>query len=299
MPPQASLEISLERTHFSEPFEPPSASSLQEPTGTAIPVLSTAAVINQPSRNVESMLPAASLSCSSVASVESEISDSARLASLASNDFCNEPVVSNNSSSVILPSQRRFFHPNENVQRLGKKPTRAQVVSITTNLLSKGCHYNFLDIIPLRNQPFVETLLMKQYTTDPVRMEECASWKSWSRQKFCQELLSAIPDTSVVRPDSATNFVELISQLPIQFSLENPAVEDAFDLSLHAIVHRFPDATPAMHLKAVKILTSRLPEQPINWRAILSPKINGKDVNLKTINGFRLTWLAQLAKARR
>jgi hypothetical protein len=92
--------------------------------------------------------------------------------------------------------------------------------------------------------------------------------------------------------------VELISQLPIQFSLENPAVEDAFDHSLQAIVHRFPDATPEMHLKAVKILTSRLPEQPINWRAILSRKINGKDVNLKTVNGFRLTWLAQLAKAR-
>jgi hypothetical protein len=110
--------------------------------------------------------------------------------------------------------------------------------------------------------------------------------------------LSAVPDTSGVRPDSATNFVELISQLPIQFSLKNPAVEDAFDLSLQAIVHRIPDATPEMHLKAVKILTSRLPEQPMNWRAILSRKINGKDVNLKTVNGFRLTWLAQLAKAR-
>ena len=119
---------------------------------------------------------------------------------------------------------------------------------------------------------------MKQYTTDPVKMEECASWKSWSRPKFCQELLFAVPDTSVVRPDSATNFLELISQLPIQFSLENPAVEDAFDLLLQAIVHRFPDATPEMHLKAVKILSSRLPEQPINWRAILSRKINSKDV---------------------
>ena len=49
--------------------------------------------------------------------------------------------------------------------------------------------------------------------------------------KVLSELLSAVPDTSVVRPDSATNFVELISQLPIQFSLENPAVEDAFDLA--------------------------------------------------------------------
>ena len=284
--------------HDSEPLEPSLVQSHLDLNDPAIPVVSTAAVSEQPSRNVERLPPPASLSCSSEASIESEISDTARLASLASHENFDEPVVNNNNSLAIIPSNRRFLHPNENVERLGKKPTRAQVVSITTNLLSEGCHYNFLDVIPIQNQPFVETLLMKQYTTDPVKMEKCASWKSWSRQKFCQELLSAVPDTSVVRPDSATNFVELISQLPIQFSLENPAVEDAFDLSLQAIVHRFPDATPEMHLKAVKILISRLPEQPINWRAILSRKINGKDVNLKTVDGFRLTWLAQLAKAR-
>jgi transposase InsO family protein len=296
--PTSPSEILPEMEHNSEPLEPSSVSSFPEYNEPAIPVVSTAAASIPPARNIESLPQPASLSCSSVASLESEISDSARLASLASNEFFDEPVVSNNKSLVTLPSNRRFLHPNENVERLGKKPTRAQVVSITTNLLSEGCHYNFLDVIPLQNQPFIETLLMKQYTTEPMKMEECATWKSWSRQKFCQELLSAVPDTSVVRPDSATNFVELISQLPIQFSLENPAVEDAFDLSLQAIVHRFPDATPEMHLKAVKILTSRLPEQPINWRAILSRKINGKDVNLKTVNGFRLTWLAQLAKAR-
>ena len=298
LPPTASSDIAPEIEH-EEPSEPSLVQSHLELNDPAIPVVSTAAVSEQPSGNVERLLPPASLSCNSVASVESEISDTARFASLASHENFDEPVVNNNNSLVIQPSQRRFLHPNENVERLGKKPTRAQVVSITTNLLSDGCHYNFLDVIPFQNQASIETLLMKQYTTDPIKMEECASWKSWSRQKFCQELLSAVPDTSVVRPDSATNFVELISQLPIQFSLENPAVEDAFDLSLQAIVHRFPDATPEMHLKAVKILTSRLPEQPINWRAILSRKINGKDVNLKTVNGFRLTWLAQLAKARR
>ena len=298
LPPPASSDIAPDMEQDSEPLEPFLVQSHLELNDPAIPVVSTAAVSEQPSRNVERLPPPASLSCSSVASIESEISDTARLASLASHENFDEPVVNNNNSLAILPSQRRFLHPNENVERLGKKPTRAQVVSITTNLLSEGCHYNFLDVIPFQNQPFIETLLMKQYTTDPMKMEECVTWKSWSRQKFCQELLSAVPDTSVIRPDSATNFVELISQLPIQFSLENPAVEDAFDLSLQAIVHRFPDATPEMHLKAVKILISRLPEQPINWRAILSRKINGKDVNLKTVNGFRLTWLAQLAKAR-
>ena len=297
VPLRASSEIAPDAELNSELLISSSDPSLPNVTGSAIPVISTAAETQRLSRQEDSLQPPASQSCLSIASSESD--DSACLASQeASNYVLVEPVVSNNNSLVSPPSQGRFLHPNENIERLSKKPTRAQVVSITTNLLSEGCHYNFLDVISLQNQPFIETLLMKQYTTEPSKMEECTKWKTWSRQKFCQELLTAVPDTSIVRPDSATNFVELISQLQIQFSLENPAVEDAFDLSLQAIVHRFPDATPEMHLKAVKILTSRLPEQPINWRAILSRKINGKDVNLQTVNGFRLTWLAQLAKAR-
>jgi len=118
-------------------LEPSSVSSLPEYNEPAIPVVSTAAASIPPARNIESLPQPASLSCSSVASLESEISDSARLASLASNEFFDEPVVSNNKSLVTLPSNRRFLLPNENVERLGKKPTRAQVVSITTNLLSE------------------------------------------------------------------------------------------------------------------------------------------------------------------
>jgi hypothetical protein len=117
-------------------------------------------------------------------------------------------------------------------------------------------------------------------------------------QRFCEELLKAVPDISVARPESSANFVELIAQVVIRFDLADPSAEEGVDQTIQAIVHRFPDATPAQHLRAVKILTSRLPELPINWRIILSRLINGAEVNITTVNGFRVTWLAQLDRAR-
>jgi hypothetical protein len=84
----------------------------------------------------------------------------------------------------------------------------------------------------------------------------------------------------------------------IRFDIADPSVEEGVDQTIQALVHRFPDATPAQHLRAVKILTSRLPELPINWRIILSRLIYSAEVNLTTVNGFRVTWLAQLDRAR-
>jgi hypothetical protein len=72
-------------------------------------------------------------------------------------------------------------------------------------------------------------------------------------------------------------------------------VEEAFDQQLQAIDRRFPDATPEQHLRAVQILISRLPEVPINWRAILQRLIDGPHYTVKV---FRFTWLTQLAEAR-
>jgi hypothetical protein len=80
--------------------------------------------------------------------------------------------------------------------------------------------------------------------------------------------------------------------------LADPAVEEAFDQQLQAIDRRFPDATPEQHLRTVQILISRLPELPVNWRAILQRLINGQEVHITTVKGSRLTWLTELAKAR-
>ena len=216
---------------------------------------------------------------------------------VASNTLLVAPVV-NNNPLTITPSHGRYLLPTEKIERLSKKPTRAQVVQITTNLRRDNCHYLPIDVVHPENYDSFETLLMLQYVMNPSKMEECTQWKHWDRDRFCQELLSAVPDTSVVRPDSATTFVELVSQLVLQFNLADPAVEEAFDQQLQAIDRRFPDATPEQHLRAAQILISRLPELPINWRAILQRLINGQEVHITTVKSFRFTWLTQLAKAR-
>jgi hypothetical protein len=215
-----------------------------------------------------------------------------RIPAVASNTYLVAPVVNNNPLTTT-PSHCRYLLPAEKIERLSKKPTRPQVVQITTNFRRDTCHYFPIDVVHPENYDSSETLLMLQYVMDPRKMEECSHWK-----KFCQELLSAVPDSSVVRPDSAATFVEGIAQLILQFNLADPAVEEAFNQQLQAIDRRFPDATPEQHLKAVQILISRLPELPVNWRAILQRLINGQEVHITAVKGFRFTWLTQLANAK-
>jgi hypothetical protein len=188
---------------------------------------------------------------------------------VASNTLLVEPVVNNNPLS-LTPSHGRFLHPTEKIERLSKKPTRAQVVQITTNLKRDNCRYLPIDVVLPENYLSFETLQMKHYVTNPFKMAECAQWRTWDRDRFCPELLSAVPDIAVVRPESAANFVEQMAQVVIRCDLADPSVEETVDNGIQLIVHRFPDATPEQHLRAVKILISRLPEQPINWRIILT-----------------------------
>jgi hypothetical protein len=47
--------------------------------------------------------------------------------------------------------------------------------------------------------------------------------------------LKAVPDISVARPESSTNFVELIAQVVIHFDLAYPSVEESVDQSIQAI----------------------------------------------------------------
>jgi hypothetical protein len=164
----------------------------------------------------------------SMHATSSALSSAIDTTSVASNTQLVVPVVSNNPLT-ITPSHDRFLLPTEKIERLSKKPTRAQVVQVTTNLKRDSCHYLPIDVVHPDNYDSFETLLMLQYVMNPAKMEECSQWKHWNRDRFCQELLSAVPDTSVVRPDSTGTFVELISQLVLQFNLADPTVEDAFD----------------------------------------------------------------------
>jgi hypothetical protein len=131
---------------------------------------------------------------------------------VASNTRPGAPV-SNNSPLPSAPSHGRFILPSEKIERLSRKPTRAQVGQVTTNLLRDNCPYGPVDEVHHDDYLSFETLLMRQYVSQPLRMNECSQWKSWGRRRFCEELLKAVPDISVARPESSTNFVELIAKV--------------------------------------------------------------------------------------
>ena len=81
--------------------------------------------------------------------------------SVASNTHLVVPVVSNNPLT-ITPSHGRYLLPTEKIERLSKKPTRAQVVQITTNLRRDSCHYLPIDVVHPDNYDSFETLLQHQ-----------------------------------------------------------------------------------------------------------------------------------------
>jgi hypothetical protein len=92
-------------------------------------------------------------------------------------------------------------------------------------------------------------------------MDECAQWKFWGRKIFCEELLKAVPDISVARPESSANFVELIAQVAIRFDLADPSVEEGVDQTIQAIVHRFYACAASEGRQDLDIETSRTANQ--------------------------------------
>jgi hypothetical protein len=85
---------------------------------------------------------------------------------VASNTRPGAPV-SNNSPLPSAPSHGRFTLPSEKIERLSRKPTRAQVVQVTTNLLRDNCPYTPVDVVHHEDYLSFETLLMRQYFSQP------------------------------------------------------------------------------------------------------------------------------------
>jgi hypothetical protein len=85
--------------------------------------------------------------------------------------------VSNNSPLPSAPSHGRYILPSEKIERLSKKTTRAQVVQVTINLLRDTCSYQPVDVVHHEDYLSFETLLMRQYVSQPFKMDECRSGK--------------------------------------------------------------------------------------------------------------------------
>jgi hypothetical protein len=138
----------------------------------------------------------------------------------------------------------------------------------------------------------LETLLQTRHFLDREFRDECLKRRTWTVARFCQELRLAVPNIAVIRPNSSASFNELIAKLPVHFDLEDPTFELTLDDKLQGICANFPDVTKQMEYTAAKLLISRLPEQSVNWQAILFREFGTRKVIIETVSDFRFVWKA-------
>ena len=111
---------------------------------------------------------------------------------------------------VVQNLAARYILPHEKVKKLSKIPTHLEVLSITNEFLKNGCPYTFLDVVPLNFEQDLVTLLQRQYCTDRAIRDQCELWKSWTTERFCTELLKAVPDESIDTPLGQASFLEQV-----------------------------------------------------------------------------------------
>ena len=199
---------------------------------------------------------------------------------------------------VVSTLAARYLLPHEKVRKLSKAPTHLDVLSIVDELRKTGCPYTFRDVVPLDVEQSLVTLLQRQYCNDRSARDDCESWKSWTTERFCKELLKAVPDESIDTPLGQASFLEQVSSFNFRFDLNNIDVDDLNDKALGTLIANFPSTTAEEQLKAVKIMERQLPTHPINWQLILYRKVNGEKVKINDLKDFRFVWWSQLATLR-
>ena len=294
--PATRQRSTVHRENLEAPSSPISnspVSDIQSPESPA-----TQAAIEQATSGI-AVLPISSASLSNPpasaekppASAEKPPASAASNSSLVST---NEPASA--EAPRILAPPTHYIQTGEKAPRLSSKPSRAEVQRICDVLMANGTPFRPVDVVARENDLSFTTLLKMKFATDPPRRDECNEWKTWSNQRFCRELKTSVPDNAISRNDKL-GFVESISQVQISFDLKDPSVETKTDHQLSVIVEAFPDATPAMHLTAAKILIDKLPAEPVNWRAVLHRNLD-MTPRLITVDDFRFVWMAQLNKLR-
>ena len=128
--------------------------------------------------------------------------------------------------------------------------------------------------------------------------DDCENWKTWTTERFCRELLKAVPDKSIDTPLGQASFLEQVSSFNFRFDLNNFEVDHANDEALGNLIANFPSTTAEEQLKACKILERQLPTHPINWQLILYRNVNGEKVRINDLKDFRFVWWSQLVLLR-
>ena len=118
------------------------------------------------------------------------------------------PSVGGVTNDVVVSNlAARYLLPHEKVRRLSKVPTYLEVLSITNDLRKNCCPYTFLDVVPLDVEQSLAILLQRQYCAERAIRDECGEWKSWTTERFCKELLKAVPDESIDTPLGQASFL--------------------------------------------------------------------------------------------
>ena len=147
------------------------------------------------------------------------------------------------SQSVSSALQKRYALPGEKIPQLTKSPTRALVIKITNILMMKDCPFTFVDVVPTDVEDSLLNLFQSRHFMNRQLRKDCVQWKTWTLDKFVEELRFAVPDTKVSRPYSSETYYELVAKQNVQFDLEDEIYEINLDNSLIAIQNKFPDVT--------------------------------------------------------
>ena len=204
--------------------------------------------------------------------------------------------VNRSANQRALAPPIQYVQVGEKAPKLSAKPSWQEVQRVSEVLLWNGTPFRPVDVVHHSNFQSFKILLQLRFATDPDRRDSCNNWRNWTNQNFCRELNLAIPVTATSRTDKL-GFIETITQIQIQFDLNNPLVEEKTDQLLADIVDAFPEVSAAMQLTATKILIDKLPAEPINWRSVLYCTLD-RMPRLITVDDFRFVWRAQLRKLR-
>ena len=151
------------------------------------------------------------------------------------------------------------------------------MLSIVDDLSKTGCPYTFRDVVPLDVEQSLVTLLQRQYCNLRAARDDCENLKTWTTERFCKELLKAVPDKSIDTPLGQASFLETVSASNFRFDLNNLEVDNQNDQALDKLIANFPSTTAEEQSKACKILERQLPTHPINWQLILHHNVKGDE----------------------
>lgn len=246
-----------------------------------------------------------SIALAASAASASSLGNSSQLSSTAPADLRRIlPVLTVPDVPILIDNvsaqQTRFVNhvPGSKLLQLKSTSTRSDILQICVNMGSKFHNYDIGDVVPIDQRTQLKLRFKELFLDDRNMRDMCDFWLTWPRVTFCTMLDLAYPDTSTTISGART-FLEKISQVVVQGSVESKDLENTLVNDLEIILLQHTDRTAEMELEAVKLLTKRLPQEgSTNWRARFSA--NGKLMGgVLTVDDWRLNFISMFNALRK